>query len=353
MKIIVTGGAGFIGSAVVRHLITETRHDVHSVDKLTYASSLDAVSEVAESQRYSFSKIDICDGAALADLFQRWQPDAVIHLAAETHVDRSIDSPSVFVETNVMGTASLLEAARAYWQNLSDSQRENFRFHHVSTDEVFGDLGEAGKSAESAAYNPSSPYAASKAGADHLVRAWHQTYGLPVLLSNGSNNFGLYQFPEKLIPLMIIKALNNEPLPVYGDGSNIRDWIHVEDHTEALVNVLQNGHVGETYNIGGGSNLKNIDIVEKICDELDNIAPSKKIESRRKLITFVADRPGHDQRYAINSSKIQNELGWHPRLGLDAGLRQTVQWYVNNRHWWEPIMADRDPVSRKGLGGRK
>ncbi|MBT3904881.1 MAG: dTDP-glucose 4,6-dehydratase [Rhodospirillales bacterium] len=353
MKIIVTGGAGFIGSAVVRHLIAETDHEVHCVDKLTYASSLDAISEAAGSELYSFSKIDICDGAALVTLFQSWQPDAVIHLAAETHVDRSIDSPTVFIETNVMGTATLLEAARTYWQNLPNSQRENFRFHHVSTDEVFGDLEGAEISAEGAAYNPSSPYAASKAGADHLVRAWHRTYGLPVLLSNGSNNFGLYQFPEKLIPLMIIKALSNEPLPVYGDGSNVRDWIHVEDHAEALINVLQKGRVGETYNIGGGSNLKNINIVEKICDELDNIVPSKEIESRRKLITFVADRPGHDQRYAIDSSKIQNELGWHPRLGLDDGLRQTVQWYVNNRHWWEPIMAERNPSGRQGLGRGK
>jgi dTDP-glucose 4,6-dehydratase len=353
MKIIVTGGAGFIGSAVVRHLIAEGIHDVHCVDKLTYASSLEAVSVAADSPRYSFSKIDICDGAALADLFQRWQPDAVIHLAAETHVDRSIDSPTVFIETNVMGTATLLEAARAYWQNLPDPQRENFRFHHVSTDEVFGDLGGAKESAEGSAYNPSSPYAASKAGADHLVRAWHRTYGLPVLLSNGSNNFGLYQFPEKLIPLMIIKALNNESLPVYGDGRNIRDWIHVEDHAEALINILQKGRVGETYNIGGGSNFKNIEIVEKICDTLDTIVPSKKRESRRELITFVADRPGHDQRYAIDSSKIQNELGWHPRLGLDDGLRQTVQWYVNNRHWWESIMAERNPSNRQGLSGSK
>jgi dTDP-glucose 4,6-dehydratase len=335
--LLVTGGAGFIGSAVIRHLIAETDGAVVNVDKLTYAANPDALAAVADSPRYRFEQVDICDRQTIGRLLEECQPDAVMHLAAESHVDRSVDSPAAFIETNIVGTYALLEASLSYWRNLPPARRERFRFHHVSTDEVYGSLGEIGRFTEDTAYRPNSPYSASKASADHLVRAWHKTFGLPVVVSNCSNNYGPFQFPEKLIPLMTLSALQNKPLPVYGRGLNVRDWLYVEDHVRALVTIITRGAVGETYNVGGNIEMRNIDVVEAICDLVDEMAPAGPSRSRRSLITFVDDRPGHDQRYAIDASKLTRDLGWAPRETFDTGLRKTVEWYLTNRAWWEKL----------------
>jgi dTDP-glucose 4,6-dehydratase len=341
MKILVTGGAGFIGSAVIRHLIQNTRDQVVNVDKLTYAANLDSLGEAAHSDRYVFEQVDICDRAALERVFARHSPDAVMHLAAESHVDRSIDGPAAFIETNIVGTYSLLEAAKTYWQGLDAEQKDAFRFHHVSTDEVYGDLaGTQDLFSESTAYAPSSPYSASKASSDHLVRAWQRTYGLPTLITNCSNNYGPCQFPEKLIPLMILNALEAKPLPVYGKGDQVRDWLHVEDHARALCRVLSLGQVGETYNIGGLNEKQNLDVIHSICELLEELVPENP-QSRASgnpqgfsgLITRVQDRPGHDLRYAIDAGKIQQELGWVPQETFESGLRKTVQWYLDNPAW--------------------
>jgi dTDP-glucose 4,6-dehydratase len=347
MKVIVTGGAGFIGSALIRLLLTETDARVVNVDKLTYAGNLDSLAAVADSPRYRFVKADICEGAAMIDLFAAEQPDAVTHLAAESHVDRSIDGPAGFIDTNIVGTYTLLEAARRYWSGLPAARRAFFRFQHVSTDEVYGSLGPEGLFSETTPYAPNSPYSASKAASDHLVRAWHHTYGLPVLITNCSNNYGPYQFPEKLVPLMILNALEAKPLPVYGNGENVRDWLYVEDHAHALWAVLTKGRVGETYNIGGNAEQRNIDVVGLICDMLDELVPGER--PRRDLIAFVADRPGHDARYAMDASKIAGELGWRPRESFESGLRKTVAWYLENRWWWEKIRSVRYAGERLGL----
>ncbi|UYF98743.1 MULTISPECIES: dTDP-glucose 4,6-dehydratase [unclassified Halomonas] len=339
MKLLVTGGAGFIGSAVVRHLIANTDHEVVNVDALTYAGNLESLADVEGNERYVFEHANINDAAHMARLFERHQPDAVMHLAAESHVDRSIDGPAAFIETNIVGTYTLLEAARQYWNGLKESRPEKaaaFRFHHVSTDEVYGDLeGPEDLFTEETPYAPSSPYSASKASSDHLVRAWYRTYGLPVLLTNCSNNYGPYHFPEKLIPLMILNALAGKALPVYGDGQQVRDWLFVEDHARALVNVVTEGKVGETYNIGGHNEKANLEVVETLCDLLQELVPAEK--SYRELITFVADRPGHDVRYAIDADKIERELGWRPEETFETGLRKTVQWYLDNRQWWQRV----------------
>ncbi|MEG9499460.1 dTDP-glucose 4,6-dehydratase [Mannheimia indoligenes] len=338
MKILLTGGAGFIGSAMVRYLISNTPHTVINVDKLTYAANLVSLKSVEEHPRYHFEKADICASGQISDIFCKYQPDMVIHLAAESHVDRSINGSADFIQTNIIGTYSLLEAARQYWQDLPESRKSEFRFLHISTDEVFGDLPLAAEpSTENSPYIPSSPYSASKASADHLVRAWHRTYGLPTIITNCSNNFGPYQYPEKLIPLMISKALKGEPLPVYGDGLQIRDWIFVEDHIRALYRVLMQGKVGETYNIGANQEKKNIEVVSTICELLEELAPNKpkNIKFYTDLITYVPDRPGHDSRYAINSSKIQQELGWEPQETFKSGIRKTVEWYLANQDWWK------------------
>ena len=334
MKILVTGGAGFIGSALVRHLIQSTSHQVLNLDKLTYAGNLASLKDVATSDRYSFAAADICDREVLDLIFSQYQPEAVMHLAAESHVDRSIHAPAEFVETNVIGTYTLLEACRAYWSALEEPQRTTFRFHHISTDEVFGDL-EGGDAlfTEETPYAPSSPYSASKASSDHFVRAWGRTYGLPVLITNCSNNYGPYHFPEKLIPLVIIKALHGEALPVYGNGQHVRDWLFVEDHARALLKVLEKGAAGETYNIGGHNEHTNLEVVQSICTLLDELAPSDAPHS--DLIEFVTDRPGHDLRYAIDASKIERELGWAPEETFESGLRKTVEWFVTNRAWWQ------------------
>jgi dTDP-glucose 4,6-dehydratase len=336
MKFLVTGGAGFIGSAVIRHLIRDTGHSVVNVDKLTYAGSLESLGEVAGNDRYAFERVDICDRAQIDRIFQAYRPDAVLHLAAESHVDRSIDSPAAFIQTNVVGTYTMLEGARAFWKSLASNRQATFRFLHVSTDEVYGDLKEADELfTETTPYAPSSPYSASKAGSDHLVRAWLRTYGLPTIITNCSNNYGPYHFPEKLIPLMILNALEGRPLPVYGTGSQIRDWLFVEDHARALVEVITRGRVGETYNIGGHNEIRNIDVVQALCGLLEELAPRKpeRIARYRDLIAFVKDRPGHDRRYAIDASKIQCELGWRPRETFQTGLHKTVEWYLANREW--------------------
>ncbi|ASC64853.1 dTDP-glucose 4,6-dehydratase [Achromobacter denitrificans] len=344
MKILVTGGAGFIGSAVIRHIIRETDDSVVNVDKLTYAGNLESLRDVASSDRYAFEQIDICDRAALDRMFAVHQPDAVMHLAAESHVDRSIDGPAAFIETNIVGTYTLLEVARSYWQGLSSERGRTFRFHHISTDEVYGDLphpadeeGAAGHLfTETTAYVPSSPYSASKASSDHLVRAWMRTYGLPVLVTNCSNNYGPYHFPEKLIPLMILNALEGKPLPVYGRGDQIRDWLYVEDHARALYMVVAKGTVGETYNIGSHNEKRNIEVVLALCDILQELAPpaaEHPVGRYRDLITYVQDRPGHDRRYAIDAGKIQRQLGWKPAETFETGIRKTVQWYLNNLDW--------------------
>jgi len=341
VKILVTGGAGFIGSAVVRHIINETADSVVNVDKLTYAGNLESLSTVSDDTRYRFEKADICDGKAMAAIFEQHQPDAVMHLAAESHVDRSISGPAEFIETNIVGTYVLLEAARGYWNTLSQERKAAFRFHHISTDEVYGDLPHPDESpdaptalplfTETTPYAPSSPYSASKASSDHLVRAWLRTYGLPTLVTNCSNNYGPYHFPEKLIPLVILNALEGKNLPIYGKGDQIRDWLYVEDHARALYTVVTTGQVGETYNIGGHNEKQNLQVVETICDLLDEIVP--KAQSYRQQITYVADRPGHDRRYAIDADKISRELGWQPQETFESGIRKTVRWYLDNAAW--------------------
>lgn len=342
MKILITGGAGFIGSAVVRHVIENTKNEVLNVDKLTYAGNLESLASVADHPRYTFSQTDICDRAALDELFENFQPDAVMHLAAESHVDRSITGPAAFIETNIIGTYQLLEAARHYWNQLDQNKKQAFRFHHISTDEVYGDLeGTEDLFLETTPYAPSSPYSASKASSDHLVRAWYRTYGLPVVLTNCSNNYGPFHFPEKLIPLVILNALAGKPLPVYGNGTQIRDWLYVEDHARALYKVVTEAAVGETYNIGGHNEQKNIDVVKAICELLEELAPNKPegLARYQDLITYVTDRPGHDLRYAIDASKIQQDLGWMPQESFKTGLRKTVQWYLNNQAWVQHIQS--------------
>ncbi|WP_424930942.1 dTDP-glucose 4,6-dehydratase [Amaricoccus macauensis] len=346
MKLMVTGGAGFIGSAVVRQAIADG-HAVVNLDALTYAANLPNVASVADSPNYTFEKADIRDRVALDRIFAAHQPDAVMHLAAESHVDRSIDGPAEFIDTNITGTYTLLEAARAYWGGSRDKPGRDFRFHHISTDEVFGTLGETGLFTETTPYAPNSPYSASKASSDHLVRAWGETYGLPVVLSNCSNNYGPFHFPEKLIPVVILNALAGQPIPVYGKGENVRDWLFVEDHATALLKVVQDGRLGESYNIGGNAEARNIDIVTKICALMDELSPAGAPHDR--LITFVTDRPGHDFRYAIDASKIRAELGWEPSVTLDEGLRRTVTWYLENRDWWQAIQARGHTLERVGL----
>lgn len=349
MKILVTGGAGFIGSAVIRHIIRDTDWTVANVDKLTYAGNLESLAEARDSNRHTHFKLDIGNRQAIDDVLQGFQPDAVLHLAAESHVDRSIDGAAPFIETNVVGTYTLLEAALAYWRRLEPDARARFRFQHISTDEVFGSLGPTGRFSETTPYAPNSPYAASKAASDHLVRAWHHTHGLPTLATNCSNNYGPYHFPEKLIPLTIIRALRGQSLPVYGKGENVRDWLHVEDHAEALTLVLRKGRPGETYNVGGGSERKNIDVVRTICGLLDEMLTDSPNRPHDRLIEFVIDRPGHDARYAIDAGKIRTELGWRPHHGFDDGLRQTVRWYLDNRSWWERVMSGAYRGERLGL----
>jgi len=348
MKIFVTGGAGFIGSAVVRRAIAEGL-GVVNVDKLTYAANPDNVASVAESPLYAFEQADICDAAAMARVFAAHDPDAVMHLAAESHVDRSIDGPGAFIQTNIVGTYVLLEAARAHWRALTEPRKAAFRFHHVSTDEVFGALGPSGKFSETTAYAPTSPYSASKAGSDHLVRAWGETYGLPVVVTNCSNNYGPFHFPEKLIPVVILSALAGRPIPVYGRGENVRDWLYVEDHAEALLAVIRRGRIGETYAIGGKNEARNIDIVRMICAALDALRPAGAPHDR--LITFVTDRPGHDFRYAIDAAKIIGELDWRPSVTLEEGLRRTVAWYLDNERWWRALQQRQGVGARLGLGG--
>lgn len=338
---IVTGGAGFIGSAVVRHLINDTEYQVVNVDKLTYAGNLMSLKSVENNDRYHFEQADICDLVAMQAVFDKYQPDVVMHLAAESHVDRSINGPSEFVQTNVVGTYTLLEVARAYWSNLSDDKKSAFRFHHISTDEVYGDLhGTDDLFTETTPYAPSSPYSATKASSDHLVRAWLRTFGLPTIVTNCSNNYGPYHFPEKLIPLMILNALSGKPLPVYGDGKQIRDWLFVEDHARALVQVATKGEIGETYNIGGHNEKQNIEVVKTLCVLLEELSPNKPagVANYADLITYVKDRPGHDVRYAIDASKIERELGWKPQETFESGLRKTVQWYLDNQAWWQAIL---------------
>lgn len=353
-RILITGGAGFIGSAVVRHLIQNTTHVVGNIDKLTYAGNLESLSSVSSSPRYHFYQVDICDAAALTKVFNEFRPTAVMHLAAESHVDRSIDGPAEFIQTNVVGTYVLLEAARSYWNGLEADAKAAFRFHHISTDEVYGDLeGTEDLFTETTPYAPSSPYSASKASSDHLVRAWQRTYGLPTLVTNCSNNYGPFHFPEKLTPHIILNALAGKPLPVYGDGSQIRDWLYVEDHARALVEVVTRGKVGETYNIGGHNEKRNLEVVQTLCDLLEELAPEKPagIAHYRDLITFVKDRPGHDLRYAIDASKIQAELGWVPEETFESGIRKTVQWYLDNRQWWERVLSGDYRLGRLGEQG--
>lgn len=350
MKLIVTGGAGFIGSAVIRYLINETDTTIMNVDKLTYAGNLESLQGIEKNSRYHFTQADICDAATIKQIFEQFQPDAIMHLAAESHVDRSIDGPAEFIQTNITGTYTLLEAAREYWQTLSNDKKEQFRFHHISTDEVYGSLGDNGLFTETTAYQPNSPYSASKASSDHLVRAWHHTFKLPVVTTNCSNNYGPYQFPEKLIPVIIINALVGKPLPIYGKGENIRDWLYVDDHAKALWLVLRQGRLGETYNIGGHNEQTNLQVVYMICDILDELLPSSPYKPHKNLITFVTDRPGHDQRYAIDASKIQRELGWIPEETFETGLRKTVQWYLEQREWWQRVRDGRYRGERLGLG---
>ena len=341
MKILVTGGAGFIGSAVVRHIIENTQDSVVNVDKLTYAGNLESLESVENNPRYAFEQVDICDAKELARVFEQHKPDAVMHLAAESHVDRSIDGPAAFIETNIVGTYTLLEASRAYWNSLDDEKKAAFRFHHISTDEVYGDLeGTDDLFTETTPYAPSSPYSASKASSDHLVRAWLRTYGLPTIVTNCSNNYGPFHFPEKLIPLMILNALDAKPLPVYGNGRQIRDWLFVEDHARALYKVVTEGEVGETYNIGGHNEKANIDVVRTICRLLEELVPNKPegVAKYEDLITYVKDRPGHDVRYAIDAAKIGRELGWKPQETFESGIRKTVEWYLNNKKWWSRLL---------------
>ena len=353
MNILITGGAGFIGSAVIRHIISNTNDSVVNVDKLTYAGNLESLKVVVTSERYAFEQVDICDSAALERVFNEHQPDAVMHLAAESHVDRSIDGPAAFIETNIIGTYTLLEVARKYWAQLDEQRKANFRFHHISTDEVYGDLDDTDALfTETTAYAPSSPYSASKASSDHLVRAWQRTYGLPTLVTNCSNNYGPYHFPEKLIPLMILNALDGKPLPIYGKGNQVRDWLFVEDHARALYMVITEGKVGETYNIGGHNEKQNIEVVRTICGLLEELVPNKPsgVNAYEDLVTYVTDRPGHDLRYAIDATKIKNELNWTPEETFESGIRKTVKWYLANQDWCQHVQDG--SYQRERLGAR-
>ena len=350
MKILLTGGAGFIGSAVVRHIIQTTNDIVLNIDKLTYAGNLESLKEVDQNPRYQFQQVDICDSLKLEQAFEQFQPDAVMHLAAESHVDRSIDGPAAFIQTNIVGTYTLLEVARKYWQSLDNTKKEAFRFHHISTDEVYGDLeGTTELFTETTSYAPSSPYSASKASSDHLVRAWQRTYGLPTIVTNCSNNYGPYHFPEKLIPLVILNALDGKALPIYGKGDQIRDWLFVEDHARALYQVVTQGAVGETYNIGGHNEKQNIEVVKSICKILDELKPQANAQPYENLITFVKDRPGHDLRYAIDATKIQNELGWTPTETFETGIRKTVEWYLENLEWCRRVQDGSYQRERLGV----
>ncbi|MEZ9057328.1 dTDP-glucose 4,6-dehydratase [Vibrio pelagius] len=353
MKLLVTGGAGFIGSAVIRHIIENTPDSVVNVDKLTYAGNLESLSSVINDERYAFEQVDICNRAELERVFAEHKPDAVMHLAAESHVDRSIDGPAAFIETNIVGTYTILEVTRAYWSQLPVREKQAFRFHHISTDEVYGDLeGTDDLFTETTSYEPSSPYSASKASSDHLVRAWLRTYGLPTIVTNCSNNYGPYHFPEKLIPLMILNAIDGKPLPVYGDGMQIRDWLYVEDHARALYKVVTEGEIGETYNIGGHNEKANIEVVKTICSLLEEFVPNKPegVQQYQDLITYVTDRPGHDVRYAIDASKIERELGWTPEESFETGIRKTVEWYLNNKQWWSRVLDGSYSLERLGQG---
>ena len=350
MKILVTGGAGFIGSAVIRHIIQNTNNHVLNIDKLTYAGNLESLKEIDQYPNYEFKQIDICDTEQITAAIDAFQPNAIMHLAAESHVDRSIDGPAAFIQTNIVGTYTLLEAARKYWMGLDAEAQQNFRFHHISTDEVYGDLeGTTDLFTETTSYAPSSPYSASKASSDHLVRAWHRTYGLPIIVTNCSNNYGPYHFPEKLIPLVILNALDAKPLPVYGNGQQIRDWLFVEDHARALYKVVTEGVVGETYNIGGHNEKQNIEVVKTICKILDELKPQANGQAYESLITFVKDRPGHDLRYAIDATKIQNELGWSPTETFETGISKTVQWYLNNLDWCHRVQDGSYQRERLGV----
>ena len=349
MRLLITGGAGFIGSALIRQLLTETTYDVVNVDKLTYAGNLESLSSVEGSAQYQFIQADICDTDAMNSVLTDFKPTAVMHLAAESHVDRSIDEPGEFIQTNLVGTYTLLEATRKYWLTLDKAAATAFRFHHISTDEVYGSLGATGLFTEDMPYEPNSPYSASKAGSDHLVRAWHHTYGLPILMTNCSNNYGSYQFPEKLLPLMISNAQAGKALPIYGKGDNIRDWLYVDDHARALRMVLEQGTVGESYNIGGFNEHTNLDVVHRLCDILDELLPDSPYKPHKNLIEFVTDRPGHDQRYAIDASKIEKELGWRPEETFETGLRKTVQWYLDNSTWSERVLDGSYQQQRLGL----
>ena len=350
MRILVTGGAGFIGSAVIRHIIENTHHHVLNVDKLTYAGNLESLRSIEKSERYQFFQTDICDQVELEKIFENFQPNVVMHLAAESHVDRSIDGPATFIQTNIVGTYSLLEAARKYWLSLTAEVKESFRFHHISTDEVYGDLeGTMNLFKETTPYAPSSPYSASKASSDHLVRAWHRTYGLPTIVTNCSNNYGPYHFPEKLIPLVILNALDMKPLPIYGKGDQIRDWLFVEDHARALYQVVTTGAVGQTYNIGGHNEKQNIEVVKTICNILDELKPQANGQKYESLIKFVEDRPGHDLRYAIDAGKIEKELGWTPQETFETGIRKTVEWYLNNLDWCRRVQDGSYQRERLGV----
>lgn len=348
MKILVTGGAGFIGSAVIRNIIKNTDYKVLNVDKLTYAGNLESLKEIEESDRYEFSQTDICDSSAIEALFTSFSPDVVMHLAAESHVDRSIDGPDAFIKTNIMGTYTMLAAALKYFETLDQSKQKQFRFHHISTDEVYGSLGDEGLFTETTPYDPRSPYSASKASSDHLVSAWFHTYGLPVLITNCSNNYGPYHFPEKLIPLVALNALDEKPLPVYGKGDNIRDWLFVDDHAKALLTVVEKGIPGETYNVGGRNERTNLEVVKTICQTLDELKPRSNGKKYEELITFVKDRPGHDKRYAIDASKLENELDWKASENFDTGIKKTIQWYLDNAWWWAPIRENKYSGERLG-----
>jgi len=353
MKILISGGAGFIGSNLIHQIITETDHEVVNLDKLTYAGNLASLEGVQENPRYSFERIDLCDVAAVRKVVERTCPDAVMHLAAESHVDRSIDGPGEFIQTNILGTFNLLQAALGYWQSLEGDAKENFRFQHISTDEVYGSLSDKDPGfSEATPYDPHSPYSASKASSDHLVRSWADTYGLPVLITNCSNNYGPYQFPEKLIPVVILKGLNKEPIPLYGKGENMRDWLHVSDHCSALLTVLDKGQLGRTYNIGGNNEMQNIDLVRLLCSILDDFVPlsaDAKISKYEELITHVPDRPGHDMRYAIDATRIRDELGWEPSETAESGFRKTIHWYLDNQDWWQAILDGSYRFERLGL----
>lgn len=354
MKLLITGGAGFIGSAVVRHIIQNTQSSVINVDKLTYAGNLENLSQFSGSERYTFEQVDICNRSELERVFTEHQPTAVMHLAAESHVDRSIDGPAAFIETNIVGTYTLLEVARSYWQDLDEAKKQVFRFHHISTDEVYGDLPHPDEDpqanqklfTETSAYAPSSPYSASKASSDHLVRAWRRTYGLPTIITNCSNNYGPYHFPEKLVPHVILNALQGKPLPIYGKGDQVRDWLYVEDHARALYQVVANGKVGETYNIGGHNEKQNLQVVQTLCEILQELVPKRV--NYKELITFVSDRPGHDRRYAIDASKIEEELGWRPEESFESGMRKTVEWYLNNENWCQNVLSGDYQLTRLG-----